>query len=292
MRVIMPVMSLDELVAAAERTDIASMGMVINRIIEVIKSPKSNAVELKALIEIDPALSAIILRRANSAYYGLKRKLTNILDAIVCLGFDNVKELALSQTVGKIFKKDEMVYGYSRKSLWIHSLAVALCGKLIYRREYRMRGDEIYTAGIMHDLGILLMDQLLGVAYQPILERVDRDKVNLRDVEQEVFGYTHEVLGQRLMKSWHLPDEFSQAVGLAEQSQHAKGDIAQLAKTLHVCNIACQDGTLGYVESPQTSQKLYLTCLENLNLTELAVKVLMDETRQEIEKMQAEGWFN
>lgn len=73
----MPIRSLDEIVAVAEQGAISSMGMVVSRIIEVIKRPKSNAIELKALIEMDPALSAIVLRRANSSYYSLKRKLPN-----------------------------------------------------------------------------------------------------------------------------------------------------------------------------------------------------------------------
>jgi HD-like signal output (HDOD) protein len=136
------------------------------------------------------------------------------------------------------------------------------------------------------------MDQILGVDYLPVLERVERDKQNLRDLELEVYGFTHETLGQRLMQSWNLPDEFSQAVGLAEQPQLAGGEIGRLAKTLYICNIACQNRTLGYIENPQASRKLYTACQNELNLNELALKVLMDETKQEIQKMQEEGWFN
>lgn len=288
----MPLVTLDELVAAAEQAEISSMGVVVNRMVEVIKSPKSSAMELKALIELDPALSAIILRRANSAYYGMKRTLTNILDAIVCLGFDTVKELALSQKVSQMFKKDEVVHGFSRKLLWIHSLGVALTGKLIFRREFRMRGDDIFTAGILHDLGILIVDQFLRQNYHPVLEQVDKNKQNLRDAEMSILGFSHEELGLRLMKGWSLPEDFCRVIRYAEQPELAGGDDIRLAKTLYISNIACQNRQLGYIENPQASRNLYQECLAELDLSEPAIKVIMDDVKQEIIKMKEEGWFN
>jgi HD-like signal output (HDOD) protein len=285
------VTSLDEILALAEHAEISSMGIVVNRIVEVIKSPKSNAMELKALIEIDPALSAVILRRANSAFYGLKRKLTNILDAIICLGFDTVKELTLSQKIGQLFKKDALTFGYSRQLLWIHSLGVALAGKLIYRREYRMRGDDIYTAGILHDLGILILDQYLGQDYAPVLERVAGGQ-NLHEAEQALLGYSHTELGRRLLESWHLPEEFSQAIVWAEQPRLASGEGAKLAKTLYLCNVACQSRGMGYNEAPRGDNALYQESLKELKLSEMALKVIMDDAKLEINKMKEDGWFN
>lgn len=288
----MQTITLDDLALAAAQTEIASMGAVVNRIVEVIKSPKSNAMDLKGLIELDPALSGVILRRANSPYYSMKRKLTTILDAIVCLGFDTVKELALSQKVSQMFKKDAVIFGYSRQALWVHSLAVALSGKLIFRREFRQRGDEIYTLGILHDLGIMILDQLLTTDYHPVLEKVFKEKVNLREAEMRMLGFTHEDLGLRMMQSWNLPQEFCSVLGFAEQPHLACGEDARLAKTIYVCNVASQNRGLGYVENPQWSRETYLRCLEELGLSEMAIKVIMDEVKQEIQKMKDEGWFN
>lgn len=288
----MPPMTLENLALSAGHSEIASMGAVVNRIIEVIKSPRSNAMDLKGLIELDPALSGVILRRANSPYYSMKRKLTNILDAIVCLGFDTVKELALSQKISQMFKQDTVVFGYSRQLLWVHSLAVALSGKLIFRREYRLRGDDIYTAGILHDLGIMIMDQFLKAQYHPVLEQVFKEKVNLREAERRLLGFTHEELGMRLMQSWNLPADFCRVIGYAERPSQAAGEEARLAKTLYICNVACQAGGLGYVENPQEDREAYLRCLEEQGLSEMAIELIMDEVKLEIERMREDGWFS
>ena len=103
---------LKKLIQAVNESDISSVRKVVMLLIAVINNPRSSVKELKIIIEKEPTLSARLLRLANSAYYSLGKKIGNLNDAIVRIGFDTVKELTLSQKVGELFQKDESLLGY------------------------------------------------------------------------------------------------------------------------------------------------------------------------------------
>ena len=128
---IMNNIELSELVEEVNKSDISSIKQVIIQLIQIMNDPKAGAKDLQGIIEKDPPLSARLLKISNSAYYGFRRKISKILEAIVSIGFDAVKELALSQKVCELFNNSEAFEGFSRVALWEHSLAVALCGKYI-----------------------------------------------------------------------------------------------------------------------------------------------------------------
>ncbi|HDY90053.1 MAG TPA: HDOD domain-containing protein, partial [bacterium] len=111
---------LNELVKNVNKSDISSIKGVIIRLITVINNPKTSAIDLKNIIEKDPPLASRLLKRANSAYYGFQKKINEIQEAIILIGFDDVIELALSQKVCELFQKDGHFEGYSRTGLWEH----------------------------------------------------------------------------------------------------------------------------------------------------------------------------
>ena len=127
------------------KSDISSIKQIVSDILRVIRDEDSSAKDLKDIIERDPPLCARLLKLANSAHYGYAKTISDIQEAIVCIGFDAVKELALNQKVCELFKQENTRHGYSRWQLWQHSSAVAVTSKLIYRREFRERGDDIYV---------------------------------------------------------------------------------------------------------------------------------------------------
>ena len=131
---------LNKLITMVNISDISSIKEVITQLISVINDPKTGAKDLKDIIEKDPSLSARLLRVANSAYYGFRRRISNVQEAIVGIGFIAVKELALNQKVCELFQKDFYFQEYSRAALWEHSVAVALCNKSTYMKEFRELG--------------------------------------------------------------------------------------------------------------------------------------------------------
>jgi HD-like signal output (HDOD) protein len=146
-----------------------------------------------------------LLRIANSAYYGFRRKISRIQYAIVGVGFNAVKELAISQKVCELFQKDDHFEGYSRTALWEHSVAVALCNKLIYMRKFRQFGENVYSVGLLHNIGIVIEDQFLQKEFKDVLVQSRKDKCNLPDAEKHILGFDHTEIGRALTDNWDFP---------------------------------------------------------------------------------------
>jgi HD-like signal output (HDOD) protein len=170
-------------------SDISSIKSVVSGIVNIINDPDSTVKDLKEVISIDPPLTAKVLARANSAYFSSGQKITEIDKAVIWIGFDALKELALSQKVCEIFDKDESIEGYSRVMLWKNSIAVALLGKMIFRREFRESGENIYVVGLLHNIGIIIEDQFVQNEFKNILRKGKQEEKNLLKVESEVLGY-------------------------------------------------------------------------------------------------------
>jgi len=281
--------TLDELVKIVSNSDIASISTVVQRILQIIRHPNSSAMQLKEIIEIDPPLSAKVLRQANSAFYGIGRSVTSIQEAIVYLGFNCIREMAFSLKVSEFFVKGAPVGDYSRKQLWKHSLAVALCAKGIYRGEFREEGDDIYSAALLHDLGIIVEEQMLNDQFVQILAGV-RDKGSYSAAaEQAALGYDHMAIGERLLQTWNFPLEFVATIGAHHNPFAAAKNYLRPAVTLFVADVACQQQQIGHDCFAPNERLRSLRAMELVNLTPKAVEIIVKDVQQEIEQMDKDG---
>ena len=147
---------LKKIVEMVNKSEISSIQNIVSGVTKIINDPKSSAKDLKEIIQIDPPLTGKLLKLANSVYYSPRTKISEIQQAIIWVGYDALKELALSQKVCEIFAGNSTIEGYSKTLLWKHSVAVSLLGKMIYRKEFREKGENIYVAGLLHDIGIIV----------------------------------------------------------------------------------------------------------------------------------------
>lgn len=283
--------NLANLVELVNNSYISSIERVITEIIRVINDPKSSAKDLKEIIEVDPPLAGKVLQRANSAYYARRRRISEIQQAIILIGFDSVKELALSQKVYELFADDITIYGYSRIDLWKHSIAVALLAKMIYRREFGQRGDNAYAAGLLHTLGIIVEDQFLHDDFIQILKHSRHEGKNLIELEMEMFGFHHADVAKAVLNSWDLPDELVAAIGYHYHPQRGHSRHSVITLTLAIADYLCQEGPIGYVHTPIRDRDLFAAYLEQLNMKNKALEYILNEVELEIRKMEKQGWF-
>ena len=109
---------LKNLLVLVNNSDISSIKSTVSELVQLINDPKSSAKDLKKVVELDPPLTAKLLKLANSAYYGFPRTIGDIQEAVVCIGFETLKELELSQKVCQLFNQVDTFAGYSRALLW------------------------------------------------------------------------------------------------------------------------------------------------------------------------------
>lgn len=281
----------DEIIEMVNNSEISSIKHTIIRIINAINDPDSSAKDLRNIIETDPPLSSKLLKLANSALYGYPKTINEIQEAIVCIGFDTVRELALSQKVCELFKKDVDINGYSRKSLWKHSVAVALCGKLIFRREFKERGENIYAVGLLHDIGIIILDQFLHEIFVDILEISRSQDNNLFNVESAALNYNHTDIGKALAEDWDFPDEMVNAIAYHHEPDYAGDEYVKISSVIFIADCIVQKCNIGFCETPNGDNPLFQRCLTKLNIKDKAIELITKELREEISKMEKADWF-
>jgi len=284
--------SLMDLLDLINASQISSVKRVVQEIVRVINDPGSTAKELKEIIELDPPLTAKVLRFANSAYFGRMRRISEIQQAVIWIGFDSLKEIALSQKVCELFRRDEQYGGYSRLQLWKHSVGAALCGKYIYRREFGERGDAMYAAGLLHDIGIIIIDQLLNEEFREILDIRRREQRNIPEIEQEILGFTHAEVGQVLAENWGLPEQLGVAIGHHHDPDLSDRAMQQMPMVLFVSDYICHKNGIGYADAPYQNESKYRHYLFKLGIREKALEFIMLEVLKEIAKLEDDGWFH
>jgi putative nucleotidyltransferase with HDIG domain len=282
---------ISKIIGLVDQSEISSIQNVVSGVIDVINDPHSSAKDLKDIIEIDPPLTAKVLKVANSAYYYSLNKISEIQHAVIWIGFDVVKEIALSQKVCEVFEQDETVSGYSGRSLWKHSIAVALLGKMICRREFGERGENAYAAGLLHDIGIIVENQFLENEFIAVLHKTEHEKINLSKAESEVLGYTHTDIGKMLTEHWSFPEELVVAIGNHHNPDKAPQEFSKFASTLYIADYLCQERGIGYSDAPYFDPGVFRGCLKRLDIKEYALDLIVKDMEQEISKMEGQGLF-
>jgi HD-like signal output (HDOD) protein len=178
---------------------------------------------IEAILARDPGLAAKLLQIANSAYFQRAREIRSVWQAVNFLGYDVVRTLALSFGVGTQFKQQK-IGDMPIEELIGHGLAVGGVARAIARAE-RLEGqviEDCFSAGILHDLGILILADNFAARYTPVIDAVRRHNVALHDAERAAFGVNHADIGAYLLGTWGLPDSLVQAV--ADHHQPTNGD--------------------------------------------------------------------
>ena len=203
-----------------------------------LQSPDASIGTVGKIIEADVAMTAKILQLVNSAFFGIRRHVSSVTQAVSLLGLDTIKSLVLMVGVFSRASAARLPAGFSLDALWRHSMAVGACCQAISKAEDV--GKEITsdacTAGLLHDLGILVLAANHTEVYGQILDVVRSKNLSLTKAEQAAFGCTHAQVGAYLLGIWGLPDSIVEAVAFHHYpSQCRARDFGPLA-AVHAAN--------------------------------------------------------
>lgn len=200
-----------ELVANAK--SLASFPAIVDQITTEIRNPRSSIHTLSDIIMQDTGLAGRLLHLANSSFYGFSAKVTTVSQALNIIGFNQLRDLSMATSVVSMFKgiPPELV---NMESFWRHSLGCGIAARILatYRREANI--ERFFVAGLLHDVGRLIIYQQIPVEAKAILEKRDTSNQLLVEVEQEELGFTHADVGGLLLQQWKLPQPLVEAVGL------------------------------------------------------------------------------
>jgi len=243
------------------------------RVIALTKNPATSARELENVIGQDPALAAGMLRQANSAYYGYARRISSLQEAIVVLGFQATQGLAMASAVAPVLKTQLLGYEIEHEGLWKHSMLTAMAAKSLCKKLKLPHGDVAFTAGLLHDIGKLVISIYVQEVGAYLLDKVTSAKLSYVELEEKIIGFNHATVGGFLAKGWNLPDDLVESISCHHAPSSAKNYI-ELASIIHVANgIACLLGIGGGVDS--FLNPLQQEALDRLSLKEANLEHIM-----------------
>jgi putative nucleotidyltransferase with HDIG domain len=192
------------------------------RLSELARDPRSSAVDFERAIKPDPALTANLLRIANSAYFGLRNRVESVKQAVTVLGLRRVSEMAAAAAFAPVIPARLPGYDIEASAFWLHSVAVAVLSERLAAELKLARPDLTFTAGLLHDLGKLAIGTFVSQESGEILGRV-RGGLAFASAEREVLGVDHAQVGALVAEAWRLPA----AIGTVARWHHAPDDVPE-----------------------------------------------------------------
>ncbi|CUU01944.1 MAG: HDOD domain-containing protein [Fimbriimonadales bacterium] len=251
------VSSAEELIGKLQ--DLPSLPAVVMQVYQMADDPNVHAQQLAYEIGKDQGFTARLLRVANSAYYGMSRQVGTIEEAVVVLGMNTVKNLALIAATYPLFQRALIGYTPHVSGLWMHSMAVGLIAQTGTRVFDTPVRNEAFTAGLLHDVGKLVISSALPDWMGDLYDMVVHRRMPVHEAEKELFGFTHEEVGALLVERWKLPPRIAALIRAHHQSL-ATGDRAcALIEYADYCA-----NQLGYMMNPDAPPEPFDTRVLNV----------------------------
>jgi len=214
--------------------ELPPMPAVAQKALALIRNPSSSMADLADVLALDQAMAGLVLRWANSAYFGLRSPVTTVRQAVVYLGQNAIQSLIMAASLAAFIDRPAPGYGLERGELRKHSVGVASGARLVAAKFGKALGEDAYHAGLLADIGKL--------AFEAVLRNVDTSapewqNQSFADLEIVHFGIDHATLGAEMARRWNLPKPLTEAIAFHHRPSLAK-DGALLAAAVHIADAA------------------------------------------------------
>ena len=235
------------------------------KINNAINDPQSSLIKVGKVISEDSSLSARLLKLVNSSFYGFPKRIGSISEAVFLVGSHQIRDLALVTTMMKVFDgipKDIV----NMEMFWLHSLAVGVGAKAIAESMGESQLERFFVAGVLHDIGRLILYSRAPSESRKILERASQEKRFLVEIEYEELNFSHTEIGRALIDAWKLPSFFNEITEYHHAPEKAMHYPIETA-VVHLADVlvhALQYGSSGELYVPKLKNESW----DKLNLSQ------------------------
>ncbi len=198
--------------------DLPALPSAVAKLLQLTESEIVSAVEIERLVSTDQAICTKLLRVVNSAYFGLSRRISSINQAIVILGYQHVRNIALSIGALSLFKSQSPRMRELHLRVWERSFAAAACSQAIAKDKGASVADQelVFVGGLLHDVGKLFLLSYFSSTYEDVLRYADTRGIEILEAESILLGINHAEIGSQLALAWNLPEELVILIGRHE----------------------------------------------------------------------------
>jgi len=193
-----------------DHKELSSLPQTLSEVLRVVRDDNASTKDLAEVLSRDPALTAKVLRIVNSPFYGAGREITTMTQAVMTLGMRAVSALALSTSIYDLSGKWQVAV--DRRRFWRHSLEVAMAARMIARESGYAYPEEAFICGLLHDIGILILEKSFPEKFQRIWKQAEAGE-SIAELEERIWGTNHARVGQFLLEQWGVPSVICEAVG-------------------------------------------------------------------------------
>ena len=223
--------------------NLPTLPTVYTEVDRLCQDPDVAAEDLSKVIETDPSITLKLLNLSNSAFFGFSRRINSVRDAISLLGNQTVRNTILNIAVFEATKDVKESAGLNRNQFWLHSAGVGSAARFLSTK-LKLNRDEAFTAGIVHDMGKIILDGLYTEFYADVLAKVAEGTLSIGAAEKEVIGLDHGQIGQELADAWNLPPELVAAISCHHRPARAEQD-TEIAALINLGNVICRKLRVG-----------------------------------------------
>ncbi|MBU2623362.1 MAG: HDOD domain-containing protein [Proteobacteria bacterium] len=226
------------------------------KIIRMMNVGNYNMNEVAGEIKKDQIITAAVIRLCNSSYFGLREKIDSINRALILIGEKHLFKMIVSASLEQSFSNVEHGYSLCKGGLFQHSLGTAVVSEELARFTGVVQPEIAYTAGLLHDIGKVVLDQYISSIYTFFYRRTQIDMVEIVEAEKETLGFTHTEAGSLLGESWSLNDRLIDTIRHHHHPEHASVD-PELTHVVYLADLLMSKFQAGHE----------LQCLNNGNIT-------------------------
>jgi len=224
--------------------EISTLPQVMRRVMEIVVDERSSAQDLAREVAHDQALTSKVLKIVNSAFYGFYRKISSVSEAVVILGYNEIRSIAMTVSVFDLFGLSPGVAGFDRVRLWEHAIATGTMADILRQQCCRFE-EAAFVAGLLHDIGKVVLDEYFEPEWKAMLRQAREDERPLVEVERDLLGITHAEVGYLLSERWNLPEPISQAI-LNHHEEPKLATSTPLESLTYLSNSFVKERGIGY----------------------------------------------
>jgi putative nucleotidyltransferase with HDIG domain len=226
--------------------DLPAMPHVASKVLELSSDPNTSALKLQQVISDDQAMAARILKIANSAMYACSRKIKTLTEAIVMLGFNSIRSLVVTSAARNLYTSNGVRMGLKERLLWEHSIGVACASRLLVQNDSPHLAEEAFLAGLMHDIGKLVLNQQAAERFDEIVQTVYNENSRFAQTERALLGFDHAEVGALLVNKWKLSPMLELIIATHHRPETFTAD-NPLLLYLDLANEICHQQGVGFV---------------------------------------------
>jgi len=264
-------------------TRIPALPVLVHRLLALLNDPESKSADIAKAIERDPALTANILKYANSAYFGFADPVNSINEAIVRVGINKIYQVASTSLIRDNIKGQAPGYGQTSEDLWKHATAVSIMTDRLCKRLQIKDNGSIYTAALIHDFGKIALESFVRDNFDHIQQLVGDENLSFGEAEARILGIDHAEGGSRFASNWNFRKEIVDIICWHHNPNGAE-EISPGIDLVHIADAVCLMQGFG-LGSDGLAYHYNADSVKRLGVTDTHLEVALTELIGEMEKL-------